>query len=41
MALAGDTEFPHEGKMNFLDNQIDRDTGTIRARAVFANPTPR
>ena len=24
--------------MNFLDNQVDPDTGTIRARAVFANP---
>jgi multidrug efflux system membrane fusion protein len=38
MALAGDEEFPHQGKMNFLDNQVDADTGTIRARAVFANP---
>ena len=37
MALAGDTDFPHAGKMNFLDNQLDADTGTIRARAVFAN----
>jgi len=24
--------------LNFIDNQIDRKTGTIRARAVFANP---
>ena len=24
--------------MNFLDNQVDAGTGTIRARAVFANP---
>ena len=38
MALAGDQDFPHDGKMNFLDNQVDPDTGTIRARAVFANP---
>jgi multidrug efflux system membrane fusion protein len=37
MALAGDTDYPHAGKMNFLDNQVDPDTGTIRARAVFAN----
>ncbi len=37
MALAGDADFPHIGKMNFLDNQVDPDTGTIRARAVFAN----
>ena len=38
MALAGEQQFPHQGKMNFLDNQIDPDTGTIRARAVFTNP---
>jgi multidrug efflux system membrane fusion protein len=37
MALAGDQDFPHAGKMNFLDNQVDPGTGTIRARAVFAN----
>ncbi len=37
MALAGDQDFPHAGKMNFLDNQVDPDTGTIRARAVFVN----
>ena len=24
--------------MNFLDNQVDAGSGTIRARAVFANP---
>jgi multidrug efflux system membrane fusion protein len=28
---------PHAGKMNFLDNQVDPATGTIRARAVFTN----
>jgi membrane fusion protein, multidrug efflux system len=38
MALAAEPQFPHEGKLNFLDNQIDPDTGTIRGRAVFANP---
>jgi multidrug efflux system membrane fusion protein len=37
MALAGESQFPHQGKMDFLDNQVDPDTGTIRARAVFAN----
>jgi multidrug efflux system membrane fusion protein len=39
MALGGESQFPHQGKMNFLDNQVDPDTGTIRARAVFANPS--
>jgi RND family efflux transporter MFP subunit len=39
MALGSDEQFPHEGTLNFLDNQVDPDTGTIRARALFANPT--
>ena len=37
MALANDQEFPREGEMNFLDNQIDPATGTIRGRATFRN----
>jgi multidrug efflux system membrane fusion protein len=37
LALASDREFQREGKMNFLDNQIDPATGTIRGRAVFRN----
>ena len=27
-----------KGNLNFVDNQVDRAAGTIRARAVFANP---
>jgi membrane fusion protein, multidrug efflux system len=38
MALGADQAFLHQGRMNFLDNQVDAGTGTIRARAVFANP---
>ena len=35
----GDEEnFQHEGYMDFVDNQIDRSTGTMLARAVFDNP---
>jgi multidrug efflux system membrane fusion protein len=37
MALANDNDFPREGKMDFLDNQVNPATGTIRGRAVFAN----
>ena len=37
MALAGETGFPHRGELDFLDNQIDSATGTIRLRAVFRN----
>lgn len=38
MAIASDTGFPREGRMNFLDNQVDPATGTIQGRAVFRNP---
>jgi multidrug efflux system membrane fusion protein len=37
MALANDEGFPRTGRMDFLDNQLDGATGTIRARAVFHN----
>ena len=37
MALAGEHDFPHEGTLKFLDNQLDPATGTIRGRAVFRN----
>jgi RND family efflux transporter MFP subunit len=30
--------WPHEGKLNFVDNQVDRNSGTIRLRAQFPNP---
>jgi multidrug efflux system membrane fusion protein len=37
MALGSDTEFQREGALNFLDNQVDPATGTIRVRALFRN----
>jgi RND family efflux transporter MFP subunit len=36
--LADETEWPRKGQLNFVDNQVDRGAGTIRARATFANP---
>lgn len=38
MELAHETGFPHKGHIDFVDNQLDPATGTIRARAVFPNP---
>ena len=32
-----DGGFPHTGYVDFLDNQLDPRTGTIRTRAVFSN----
>src|SRR5690606_31432980 len=29
---------PHEGVVDFIDHRVDPRTGTIRARAVLANP---
>ncbi|MCQ4165992.1 efflux RND transporter periplasmic adaptor subunit [Tahibacter harae] len=37
MGLADEQGYPHEGVMNFVDNELDAGTGTIRARAVFSN----
>jgi RND family efflux transporter MFP subunit len=35
--LTDEKGWPHEGKLNFVDNQVDRSSGTIRVRAVFPN----
>jgi membrane fusion protein, multidrug efflux system len=37
VALAGESDFPHAGVLDFMDNQVDASTGTIRARAVLSN----
>ena len=37
VGLANEQGFPHEGKMDFVDNQVNSQTGTIRARAVLEN----
>jgi RND family efflux transporter MFP subunit len=35
--LADETEYKHQGRMNFVDNAVNPRTGTIRGRAVFDN----
>jgi RND family efflux transporter MFP subunit len=37
IGLADEDGFPHQGRMDFVDNRLDRETGTIRARAVVPN----
>ncbi|SGY88319.1 RND multidrug efflux membrane fusion protein MexE [Moritella viscosa] len=37
MALANESDFPHTGVIDFVDNAINHNTGTIRVRARFAN----
>jgi RND family efflux transporter MFP subunit len=38
LKLIDEPEFKHRGRMDFVDNAIDRSSGTIRGRAVFSNP---
>ncbi len=37
VGLASETGFPHEGTLDFVDNQVDPTAGTIRVRAVVPN----
>ncbi|WP_313913131.1 efflux RND transporter periplasmic adaptor subunit [Tahibacter sp.] len=38
VGLANEDGYPHEGTVDFVDNQVDAATGTIRARAILRNP---
>jgi membrane fusion protein, multidrug efflux system len=38
VALANESGFPHVGRVDFLDNEVNSSTGTIRARVVLPNP---
>jgi len=38
--LGNETDFPHEGYVDFVDNRLDPTTGTVRARVVLKNWDP-
>jgi RND family efflux transporter MFP subunit len=38
MRLANEDDFVHQGDVDFLDNRLNGNTGTIRMRGVFKNP---
>jgi len=38
VGLADEEGYPHQGEMDFVDNAVNPDTGTIRGRAVVPNP---
>src|ERR1700674_440633 len=38
IGLANETGFPHEGRLNFVDNRVNGASGTISARALLSNP---
>lgn len=37
VGLANEEGFPHEGRLEFVDNQLDTRAGSVRMRAVFDN----
>ncbi|MBS0373774.1 MAG: efflux RND transporter periplasmic adaptor subunit [Proteobacteria bacterium] len=41
IGLADETGYPHAAALDFIDNQVNPATGTIRARAALANPDGR
>ena len=38
MGLQGEEGYPHEGTINFVNNQVNPATGSIAVRGVFPNP---
>ncbi|MEO7326163.1 MAG: efflux RND transporter periplasmic adaptor subunit [Dokdonella sp.] len=38
VGLANEDGYPHAGTVDFIDNRLDANTGTIHARAVLPNP---
>ncbi|SIO31335.1 membrane fusion protein, multidrug efflux system/membrane fusion protein, multidrug efflux system [Singulisphaera sp. GP187] len=40
MGLQGEDGFPHQGVINFVNNQVNPTTGSISVRGVFPNPMP-
>ena len=38
--LGNETDFPHKGDIDFVDNRLDPGTGTVRARVVLKNWNP-
>jgi len=37
LGLGTEEGFPHQGTINFVDNQVNPKTGTLRVRGVFPN----
>jgi RND family efflux transporter MFP subunit len=37
LALTGEKGYPHSGVIDFVDNQVESGTGTLRVRGVFPN----
>jgi RND family efflux transporter MFP subunit len=40
LGLTSEQNFPHEGNVDFINNQVNASTATLQLRGVFANPKP-
>ena len=40
LGLANSKDYPFTGILDFVDNKVDPNTGTIRVRGIFKNPKP-
>lgn len=38
IGLSGETDYPHRGTLDFIDNRLNSGTGTLQYRAELANP---
>jgi RND family efflux transporter MFP subunit len=41
LGLANEPGFPHQGRLEFTDNQVNPTTGTLRMRGLLENPGPK
>ena len=41
MGLQGENGFPHQGNIDFINNQVNPSTGSISVRGVFPNSKPQ
>jgi len=41
VGFSGEEGFPHEATLDFVDNRVDPQTGTLKVRAVLKNPEGR
>jgi RND family efflux transporter MFP subunit len=40
LRVANETDFTHQGSLDFVNNRIDPSTGTLQVRGLFPNPKP-
>ena len=40
LGLQGEVGFPHIGRLDFVNNQVNPNTGTVSVRGIFDNPRP-